>query len=215
MSAREEVARAIGQAEQTGDPAARLTTLEMQMSTLLRAVEGLTAAVTTLAAPAQRPALPAQQKTERAQVVELVDEHCYRTRERHDDVWRWLYRQWQRYGHGDVYATAKRLGCDKLEAIERAGLMSAFLDVARRELPTKPAAVAALPAAPAASSPAGNLALLKAMNGKGYVPEVLAVSTGLSLGTIQKALRAYVPGMRTRKRIAQVLGVNVADLWRS
>lgn len=210
MSAKEQTARAVGQAEQVADPAARLSMLETQMSTLLRAVEGLT----TVIAAQQRPALPAQQKTERAQVVELVDEHCYRTRERHDDVWRWLYRQWQRYGHGDVYATAKRLGCDKLEAIERAGLMSAFLDVARRELPTKPAAVAALPAVPAASSPPCNLALLKAMNSKGYVPEMLAVSAGLSLGTIQKALRAYIPGMRTRKRIAQALGASVADLWR-
>ena len=208
MSGKERTAQAVGQAEQAGDPTARLSALEMQMTTLLRAVEGLTTAIAS-----QRPALAAPQKTERAQAVELVDEHCYRTRERHDDVWRWLYRQWQRYGHGDVYATAKRLGCDKLEAIDRAGLMGAFVDIVRRELPNKPGTLPSLPPVPPASNP-GNPNLLKALNGKGYVPDMLAVAAGLSLGTIQKALRGYVPGMRARGRIAQALGASVGDLWR-
>lgn len=158
---------------------------------------------------------PAPQKSDRALVVEAVDEHCHRTQDRHRDVWRWLYRQYQRYGHGDIYAQAGRNHRQKLAEIEHAGKMSTFLQIVQQELPKKPPGSVPEPRA-SSSSPQGQAptgVFQEALAAKGMTLADLALNTGLASSTLSKYARGQVPGKRARDKIATALSRSARELW--
>ncbi len=185
----------------------------------------MTAAVAPLMARLDRieggrpAALPASapQKSDRALVVELVDEHCHRTRERHRDVWKWLYRQYQRYGHGDIYVQAGRNHREKIAEIEHAGKMATFLQIVRQELPKKPIGAAPEPSASTGTAPAQGQAptgvFQEALAAKGMTLADLALGTGLASSTLSKYARGHVPGRRARDKIATALSRSARELW--
>lgn len=157
---------------------------------------------------------PAPQKSDRALVVELVDEHCHRTRERHRDVWKWLYRQYQRYGHGDIYVQAGRNHREKIAEIEHTGKMSTFLQIVQQELPKKPPGSVPeprMPSSPQGQAPTG--VFQEALAAKGMTLADLALNTGLASSTLSKYARGHVPGKRARDKIAAVLSRSARELW--
>ena len=157
----------------------------------------------------------APQKSDRALVVEAVDEHCHRTQDRHRDVWRWLYRQYQRYGHGDIYAQAGRNHRQKLAEIEHTGKMATFLQIVQQELPKKPPGSVPEPRASSSSrqgqAPTG--AFQEALTAKGMTLADLALITGLASSTLSKYARGHVPGKRARDKIPTAISRSARELW--
>ena len=208
MSTKDRVAEDVARAAQVGDPRDRLT----RMIELLAQQQAQTNMLLQRLLPAASQAAPplpqlAPRLSDRAEVGRLVDEHVHRTQELHRDVWRWLFRQWQRAGRGD--------GKTRLEDIARAGEMAEFLAFVREQLPTKPAhrdeSAQRERAAPPSTVP--NVFLASAIEADKIDPAEVARRSGLSLDTILRALRGNVPGQRTRVRIALALARTTDALW--